>query len=245
MNILGVIPARFKSTRFPGKPLVDISGKPMIWWVYQHCVDSNVFSDIVVATDDERILRSCNENNIKAILTSENNETGMDRMGEVSLSINADIYVDIQGDEPLLEPDTIANAVIPLIENPSIQVSNLMTRITNPSDIINSTIPKVVTCSDGRCVFLSRSPIPYPKGSLKIPYYKQVCVYGVTPAALHQFYNYGKKFGKAPLEQIEDIELLRYIELNIPIHFIEVNSHTIAVDTPKDLDKVRSIMALK
>lgn len=244
MNILGVIPARYKSTRFPGKPLVDISGRPMIWWVYKHCVDANIFTDVIVATDDERILQSCKTHKIKAIITSESNQTGMDRMGEVALSIKADMYVDIQGDEPLLEPETIAKAVMPVIENPSIQVTNLMTKITNPSDIINSTIPKVVTCSDGRCVFLSRSPIPYPKGSLEVPYYKQVCVYGVSPTALGLFYNYGKKFGKSSLEQIEDIELLRFIELDIPVHFIEVESNTIAVDTPKDLEKVRKTLAL-
>lgn len=244
MNILGVIPARFKSTRFPGKPLVDISGKPMIWWVYKHCIEANVFSDIVIATDDERILQSCKKHNIKAVLTSENNQTGMDRMGEVALSIKADIYVDIQGDEPLLEPNIIAQAVMPIIENPNIQVTNLMTKITNPSDIINSTIPKVVTCSDGRCVFLSRSPIPYPKGSLDVPYYKQVCVYGVTPNALDLFYKYGKKYGKSSIEQIEDIELLRFVELDIPVYFIEVESNSIAVDTPKDLEKVREILAI-
>lgn len=244
MNILGVIPARYKSTRFPGKPLVDISGKPMIWWVYKHCMEANVFSDVVIATDDERILQSCNKHNIKAIMTSENNQTGMDRMGEVALSIKADIYVDIQGDEPLLEPDTITKAVMPMIENPNIQVTNLMTKITNPSDIINATIPKVVTCSDGRCAFLSRSPIPYPKGSLDVPYYKQVCVYGVSSRALDLFYEYGRNIGKSILEQFEDIELLRFIELNIPVHYIEVKSDSIAVDTPKDLEKVRRILAL-
>ena len=245
MKIIGVIPARYQSSRFPGKPLADICGKPMIWWVYQQCKKVEDFDAVYVATDDEKIFNTCKELGVEVIMTSDTHKTGTDRVGEVARKIPADLIVNIQGDEPLLEPSTIKAAIEPFYSNPSLQVSNLMTRIHDPVDAINFTVPKVITNKEGIGIYLTRATAPYPKGSIDYSYYKQVCVYGFTPEALQFFCDYGMKYGKAKIEVIEDIEILRFIENGYKVQFIEVNSDTVAVDTPNDLEKVRAIVANK
>lgn len=237
MKIIAVIPARYKSSRFEGKPLADIHGKPMIWWVYQQASKVKLFDEIFIATDDVRIEKACKELNLKTIMTSSIHSTGTDRVCEVSNIVKADIIVNIQGDEPMIEPENIEKAIIPLIERSELSVTNLMTKILNPLDLINVTVPKVVTNSEGVGIYLSRSPIPYPKGNLNASYYKQVCVYGFRPDAL-KFYSNTQR---GALEVIEDIDILRFIEGGFKVQFIEVDSQTIAVDTPLDLELVREI----
>ena len=245
MKIIGVIPARYQSSRFPGKPLCDICGKPMIWWVYQQCKKVKELDEVYVATDDKRIYDTCIENDMKAIMTSSEHRTGTDRLGEVAEMIEADLYVNIQGDEPLLEPSTIQKAILPFFTNPELKVSNLMTKIDNPVDAVNFTVPKVITNKEGIGIFLTRAAAPFPKGSISYSYYKQVCVYGFKPEALKFYCDYGKKYGKAKIEEIEDIEILRFIENGYKVQYIEVDSDTVAVDTPNDLEKVRKIVAEK
>ena len=240
MKIIAVIPARYKSSRFEGKPLADICGKLMIQRVYEKTLQVREFSDVYVATDDERIHNACLERDMKCIMTSTQHRTGTDRIGEVASCIPADLYVNIQGDEPLIEPETIRKAILPFIENPDtdIEVTNLMTEIHSPVDLINFTVPKVIAAKDGRGVYLTRSAAPFPKGNIDAHYYKQVCVYGFTPSALQFYCDYGKKYGKAKIEAVEDIEILRFIENGYRVQFIEVDSDTIAVDTPNDLQRV-------
>ena len=238
MKIVGVIPARYKSSRFPGKPLADICGKPMIWWVYQQAKKVEDFSEVYVATDDKKIFDACVSYDIKVIMTSEKHQTGTDRVGEVAEKISADLYVNIQGDEPLLESETIFAAIKPFYSDENLQVSNLMTKIKNPVDVVNVTVPKVLTNKDGIAIYLTRTTAPSPKGSVTFDYYKQVCVYGFRPKALKFFCDYGKNFGKSRLEKIEDIEILRFIENGYKVKYIEVESETVAVDTPQDLAKV-------
>lgn len=245
MKVIGVIPARYLSSRFPGKPLADICGKPMIWWVYQQCIKSKYLDEVYVATDSDLIEEACRALNLNVVLTSKDHKTGTDRVGEVANKIKADIIVNIQGDEPLLEPDTIDAAIIPFFSNPSLEITNLMTKIKNPVDVVNCTIPKVITNKEGIGVFLTRSMAPYPKGSIQYDFYKQVCVYGFRPDALDFFCKYGKKYGKAKIEAIEDIEILRFIENGYRVQFVEVDSNTIAVDTQNDLEKVKQIVKLK
>lgn len=245
MKIIGIIPARYQSSRFEGKPLADICGKPMIWWVYNKAVQVEDFSEVYVATDDIRIQKVCQEYGMNVIMTSEKHKTGTDRIAEVAEKMEADLYVNIQGDEPLIEPETIRKAILPFYQSDDLEVSNLMTVIDNPVDVINCTIPKVVTNKKNIGVFLSRNPVPYPKGELEYNYYKQVCVYGFKPSALKFYSEYGKKYGKAKIESIEDIEILRFIENGFQVQFIEVDSDTVAVDTPKDLEKVCKIMENK
>ena len=245
MNIIGVIPARYKSSRFAGKPLADICGKPMIWWVYQQCMKVEDLNSVYVATDDEKIFSVCNSLGINVIMTSDLHKTGTDRVGEVARKIPADLIINIQGDEPLLEPETIKSAIKPFYTDENLQVSNLMTKIKNPVDVVNFTVPKVITNKDGIGIYLTRATAPYPKGSIDYSYYKQVCVYGFKPQALQFFCDYGIKYGKAKIEAIEDIEILRFIENGYKVQYIEVNSETVAVDTPNDLEKVREIVSEK
>ena len=245
MKIIGVIPARYQSSRFPGKPLADICGKPMIWWVYQQCMKVEDFDEVYVATDDDKVFSACTELGVKVIMTSDTHRTGTDRIGEVARKIPADLIVNIQGDEPLLEPATIKAAIEPFYHNPDLQISNLMAKITDPIDVVNCTVPKVITNRDGIGVYLTRATAPYPKGSLDYAYYKQVCVYGFKPEALQFYCDYGMTYGKAKVEAVEDIEILRFIENGYKVQYIEVDSETVAVDTPNDLQKVRAIVEAK
>lgn len=241
MKIIGIIPARYQSSRFEGKPLANILGKPMIWWVYQQAIKAESLDEVFVATDDKRIEQACIENNINVIMTSSEHKTGTDRIGEVARKIKADLYVNIQGDEPMIEPQTISKAIEPFFTDENLQISNLMTKITDPVDVVNFTVPKVITNKDNIGIYLTRSTTPYPKGSIDYCYYKQVCVYGFTPDALEFFCNSPR--GK--IEQIEDIEILRFIEAGYRVQFVEVESDTVAVDTKKDLEKVRVLMQEK
>jgi 3-deoxy-manno-octulosonate cytidylyltransferase (CMP-KDO synthetase) len=236
MNIAAVIPARYESSRFQGKPLQDICGKLMIERVYLQARQVAEFNAVYVATDDERIYRSCSERGVPCIMTSVEHKTGTDRVGEVAEKIPADLYVNIQGDEPLIEPETIRAAITPFLEDcdTPIQVTNLMTRIHDPVDLINVTVPKVIASGTGRGVYLTRTAAPFPKGCINAKYYKQVCVYGFRPEAL-RFYCQSPR---GTVESIEDIEILRFIEAGYHVHYIEVNSQTIAVDTPNDLERV-------
>lgn len=238
MKIIGVIPARYKSSRFPGKPLADIAGKPMIYWVYQQCKKVDDFDEVYVATDDELIFDTCKELGVEVIMTSDTHRTGTDRIGEVAMKIPADLIVNIQGDEPLIEPETIRQAILPFYDNPDLQISNLMTKIKDPVDVVNFTVPKVIVNKENIGVYLTRATAPYPKGSIDYSYYKQVCVYGFKPEALKFYCDYGMKYGKARVEAIEDIEILRFIENGYKVQYIEVDSETIAVDTQNDLERV-------
>lgn len=245
MKIIGVIPARYASSRFPGKPLADICGKPMIWWVYQQCKKVDDFDEVYIATDDQRIMDAAEKYGMKAIMTSDKHKTGTDRIGEVAEKIPADLYVNIQGDEPMIEPETIRKAITPFYDNPSLEITNLMTKIHDPVDVVNFTVPKVIVNKDNIGVYLTRSTAPYPKGSIDYSYYKQVCVYGFKPDTLKFYCDYGKKYGKARVEAIEDIEILRFIENGYKVQYVEVDSCTVAVDTQNDLEKVRRIVAEK
>lgn len=238
MKIIGVIPARYKSSRFEGKPLADICGKPMIWWVYQQAIKANGLNEVYVATDDKRIENACNELGINVIMTSSKHKTGTDRVGEVATKIKADVYINIQGDEPLINPKSIDLAIEPFYNNrDEIFITNGMTEIKKHYEITDNTVPKVVVNNEGNGVFLSRLPIPYPKGK-DTKYYKQVCVYGFTPKALEFYCN----SQRGRIEEIEDIEILRFIEQGYKVKFIEVDNDTIAVDTKEDLERVREFM---
>lgn len=242
MKIIGVIPARYASSRFPGKPLADIEGKPMIWWVYNQCKKVDEFAEVYVATDSEKIAEACDDYGICYIMTSDKHKTGTDRVGEVAEKIPADLIVNIQGDEPLVEPDTIKAVIKPFLIQSDIMITNLMTKISDPIDVVNFTVPKVITNKDGIGIYVTRATAPYPKGSIAYSYFKQVCVYGFKPEALKFFCDYGKTYGKGKVEAVEDIEILRFIENGYKVQFIEVDSNTIAVDTLNDLEKVRELV---
>ena len=243
MKIVCVIPARYKSSRFPGKPLADICGKPMIWYVYQQCMKVRAFDKVVVATDDERIKAACEDASMACLMTSDQHMTGTDRVAEVAANIPGDLYVNVQGDEPLVRLDVIHTVVEPFsLPGFDKQVTNLMAPIHDPVDLINTTVVKVVTKADGTGMFLSRAAIPYPKGNLSIQYYKQLGIYAFSRDALAFYRDYGKAHGKARIEKIEDVEMLRFIENGWDVQFISVNETSIAVDTPSDLERVRALI---
>jgi len=240
MKVVGIIPARYASSRFHGKPLADICGKPMVWWVYKQAKKVSFFDEVYVATDDILISTQVEELGGKAILTSSKHPTGTDRVAEVAETIDADWYINIQGDEPLIEPETIEAILYPVQQGQckdDVHVINLMAQIKDPVDAINPTIPKVIAGDDGRGIYLTRGTSPHPKGSIEYCYYKQLGVYAFTPSALSFF----KDSPRGKIERIEDIEILRFIESGWHVKYVEVETQSIAVDTPKDLEKVRNI----
>ncbi len=239
LRILGVIPSRFESSRLPGKPLKDICGKPMVWWVYQLAKKVEGLTDVVVATDDNRIVDKCTDLGIPTIMTSKDCPTGTDRVAEVASKIPADIYITIQGDEPLLEPSVIQTLIDLISDDQQIVCATLKTEFHNPVDVVNQTTPKVVEDVDGNIMLFSRAPIPYPKASLDYKYYKPMGVYGFRPETLRKYVS----LDRTPLEKIEDIELLRLLENGVKIRITEVTSKTIAVDTEKDLNRVINVIA--
>lgn len=237
IKIIGVIPARYNSSRLPGKPLADICGRPMVWWVYQQALKVDRLNDVYVATDDKRIADVCEEYSLKYIMTSERHSNGTDRVAEVADKIVADIYVTIQGDEPLLEPSVIDTVIDTILSSPEIPCATLKTEYKNPVDVVNGTTPKVVCDVNEDILLFSRSPIPYPKASLDYTYYKPIGVYAFKRPIL-KFYS---TLERGRIEKIEDIELLRLVENGVKIRVGKVDSDTIAVDTGKDLDRVRNI----
>lgn len=242
MKIIGIIPARYMSSRFQGKPLADINGKPMIWWVYKQVEKVKQLSEIYVATDDERIKATCDEFGMNVIMTSSNHKTPTDRIHEVSDKIEADLYLSINGDEPLIDPKVIEK-VIPTkaVSKDELFVQNIITVIKDPVEVVDSTNLKVVANEKGEGIYISRNPVPYPKGSMDCKYKKHVGVYAFNKLALDFYVN--TKRGN--IEKIEDIDLLRYIENGQKVQFVEANCNTLSVDNPKDLDRVKQIISKK
>ena len=240
--IIGVIPARYKSSRFPGKPLEDICGKPMVVRVWEQASKAKNLDAIYVATDDERIEAVCKYHGINVLLTSDKCRTGTDRVAEVAAKFHGDdIYVNIQGDEPLIDPAAIDWFILQVSKcSPKYHVFNSMIEVFDPLELINPTVPKVVVNRDSDAVYFSRAPIPFPKSPLAMSgrcYYKQLGMYAFSAEALSAF----AAFEEGILEAIEGVEILRFIENNWRIKMISVVSDSIAVDTPDDLQKVRML----
>lgn len=241
MNIVGVIPARYASTRFPGKPLTDICGKPMIWWVYQQVKKVKELSEVFVATDDYRIKVECEKYNIKVLMTRSNHPDHIARVQEVSDIINADMYVCINGDEPLIDNNAISKVIKKAISVKNPFFIGAFRYLSDPAETIDSANIKIVTNKENRAVYISRTPIPFPKGTLLFQYKKYVGIECFTKEALDFFIN----TQKGELENIEDIDHLRFLENNKCLIFEQVNSESISVDTQKDLEKVIQIIKNK
>ncbi|WP_432996549.1 3-deoxy-manno-octulosonate cytidylyltransferase [Treponema socranskii] len=234
---MGVIPARYASTRFPGKPLADIKGKPMIWWVYQQAIKVKDFYDVYVATDDERIQDVCIKYGIKVVMTKNDHPTHVDRIHEVSEKINADYYVVVCGDEPLISPQTI-ESVLPASrsDDNEMYAGGLCRYFTDPAEVIDPANIKVVTNDNDECILLSRSPVPFPYKTVMFKYKKVVGVECYNKKALDFFVSTPKGY----LENIEDVTLQRFIENKIHIKYRLIHSISLSVDTPRDLEKVIS-----
>lgn len=236
MRIVAVIPARYHSSRLKGKPLADICGKPMIWWVYRQAGQAAGIDEIYVATDHEEIRQVCRQYDIPCHLTPPGCPTSTERVYEVAKLVPADVYVCINGDEPLIDPRVIEKILPDRVEG--FFAANLMTKIENPVEAVDESNIKVVADARGNALYFSRSPIPHPKADIRFSYYKHVGVLAYSPEALRFF----AQTGKGAVEAVEDINELRFLEHGRPLRMIPVESHSLSVDTPKDLEYVRGII---
>lgn len=235
-HIIGIIPARYKSSRLPGKPLIELCGKPMIIWVAELTSIALGRENTYVATEDQRIYDLVEEYGFKAVLTSDEHPTGTDRLAEVAAKIEADIYINIQGDEPTLDPASIQKVIDAKLANDH-AVINAMACMSADEDPASVNIPKVVCNEALQMMYMSRLPVPGFKSPENKPsrYYKQVCIYAFNR---DQLLGYGKMKRKSAVEQSEDIEILRFFELGIPVQMVEVNANTYAVDVESDVSVV-------
>lgn len=243
MKVAGIIPARYGSSRLPGKPLMEICGKPMIWWVYHRCEEISSLDQIWVATDDERILGTCRKEGIPAVMTSPHHATAANRLWEAARQIPADFYIQLNGDEPLLSPHAVAAAIpqarIPLDREYG---TNIITPIYDPVQVLDDSNIKVVFDENFRALYMSRRPIPHPFGSLDVIYYKHVGIIGYNRKML-DFYAASEP---GRLERIEGIDTLRFLDYGKELQLIPVEHlESLSVDTGKDLERVRVMIHKK
>ena len=234
--MLGVIPARLASTRLPRKVLRTIAGKPMLTWVYEAARACPQLSEVLVATDSSEVAELCERNGWPFQLTSPDLPSGTDRVHAVSQLVHADIYVNIQGDEPLLKPEHLASLLSPFAR-PHVEVSTLKVLCT-AENISNPNAVKVVTAMDGRALYFSRATIPYDRDQNNPQYWKHIGLYAYRKAALERF----PTLPASTLEQSERLEQLRFLENGISLYVEPTDFDTIGVDTEDDLSRVEAIL---
>lgn len=238
IKTLGVIPARFGSTRFEGKPLAEINGKTMIEWVYKRACKSNL-DKVIVATDDSRIYEKVIDFGGEAIYTSKEHNTGTDRIAEVAEKLgDYNIIINIQGDEPLIEPEMINSLIEPFKNDKTLKMGTLKHKITNPDEIQNENIVKVATDLYDFALYFSRSAIPFLRTKGNIDYYRHIGIYGYEREFLLKY----AKLQQTPLEKSESLEQLRALENGYKIKVINTPFNVKGVDTPKDLEDVVSFI---
>ena len=238
MRVIGVIPARMGSSRFPGKPLVAIGGRPMIEHVYRGTVACALVDEVVVATCDAEIARAAAGFGARVIMTSAAHERASDRVAEACERLEADVAVMVQGDEPMVQPGMIAATAQPLLENPRIDCVNLAASIRTETESLDPNTIKVVISRSGQAMYFSRRAIP--AGVVPGEMFKQVCVIGFRRHSLRQF----ARLPQGPLERAESIDMLRFLENDRPVHMVITPVQTQAVDTPDDRDRVAVLMGL-
>lgn len=240
MKILGIIPARYASTRFPGKPLVQIHGKSMIQRVYEQAKKANGLSEVIVATDDERIAEEVNNFGGNFIITRHEHQSGTDRCAEVAAAFpDFTAVINIQGDEPYIDPGQI-ELLISCFQDPDVQLATLVKKIHTEEELFNVNIPKVLLNSRQQAIYFSRQTLPYIRGAQKefwmekFEFYKHIGIYAYTYQALQSI----TKLAPSPLELAESLEQLRWIENGYQIQTRVTTIETIAIDTPDDLNKI-------
>ncbi len=236
MKVIAVIPARLASTRLPRKMLREIAGRPLIVVVYEAVRSSPLLADVIVATDSEEILAVCRKQGWNAQMTSPAHRSGTERVHEVSDRVAADIYINVQGDEPLVRPEHIA-ALIHVMDNPAAQVGTVMTPAAE-TDIPNPNAVKIVTDLTGRALYFSRATIPFDRDGLRPRYCKHLGLYAYRKAALDRFVT----LPESSLEKSERLEQLRFLENGIPIFAGETPFDSVGVDTEEDLQRVIEIL---
>jgi 3-deoxy-manno-octulosonate cytidylyltransferase (CMP-KDO synthetase) len=232
-----IIPARYESSRFPGKPLAMIDGIPMIRRVWKKCIEVLPVEDVLIATDSENIYDFCINNSMEVIMTPYC-MTGTDRVYQASLGLDADIFINVQGDEPLIDPNDIKTIIDYSKKNPDFVV-NAMCELSSQREFNSISIPKVVVNLKGELMYMSRSPIPITKEKKMVKSYKQVCIYAFPKKHLKSFAGQSKK---TPVECIEDIEIIRFLEMGETVKMVEVSQSSIAVDYPEDIRRVENAL---
>ncbi|MDP6124219.1 MAG: 3-deoxy-manno-octulosonate cytidylyltransferase [Candidatus Latescibacteria bacterium] len=206
-SVIGVIPARYGSSRLPGKPLAQVAGRPLIEWVWQNSQKSSV-DDLVVATDDERIVDAVEKFGGKAMMTSSDHLTGTDRVAEAARNTDSDIVVCIQGDQPFLDPVMIDETIGPMLDDPTLMMGTLMHLIEGDDLLADTSVVKAVTALDGTALYFSRSLIPHPYGGQQMPVYEHIGLYSYRRKFLEKF----TRWEPTPLELQESLEQLRALE---------------------------------
>lgn len=242
MKVLGVIPARFKSTRLEGKVLKDIAGKPMVQHVYERALKAACLDQLLVATEDERVLTAVQRFGGRAVMTAEKHASGTDRVAEVAAEIDADVVVNIQGDEPLLDPRMIDELVAPFTSNPELEMVTLKKPVLEESEFTDPNVVKVVTDRSGFALYFSRSLIPYPRyRTEEFKVFEHIGLYAYSRPCLLTL----TSLEPTPLEKVESLEQLRALENGIRIFLVETHcrGQLVSVDTQADLEKVCRILA--
>lgn len=238
-SCVAIIPARYESRRFPGKPLVDLNGRPLIEHVYRRASAVPGIAQVVVATDDRRIAEAVERFGGIARLTSRAHASGTDRLAEVARELAYDLIVNVQGDEPLIAPRSIADALGPFAAHPSLQLATLRHRITDPADLADPNVVKVVVDREGFALYFSRSPIPFAfDDAERAVAYKHIGLYVYRRETLLRL----SALKPTPLEQSERLEQLRALEYGYRMLAVETIHDSIGVDTPADLDRVRRVL---
>ncbi|MFC2076589.1 3-deoxy-manno-octulosonate cytidylyltransferase [candidate division KSB1 bacterium] len=243
-RIVGIIPCRMGSTRFPGKPLAAILGRPMVEHVYKRAARSTALSRVLVATDSEEIKDAVEAFSGEAVMTKPDHPSGTDRVAEAAEGIDADIIVNIQGDEPALAPEIIGQAVGPLLDDNAIVMSTLVRRITDPDELIDDRLAKVALAANGDALYFSRGPVPFSRGGAgsidlqTTPCYRHIGLYVFRRDFLFTF----TTLPPSHLELVEGLEMLRALENGYPIRTVLTTNDSHGVDTPEDIPKVEAIL---
>ncbi len=245
MNIVGIIPARFQSTRFPGKPLIDIGGKSMIQRVYEQSKKSTSLADVVVATDDERIEQHIKTFGGNVVMTNKNHQSGTDRCFEAiqKFSSSVDVIINIQGDEPFIHPEQI-DLVASCFDSNSVQIATLVKKISMNEELFDANTPKVLFNKNKEAIYFSRQTIPYIRGKeqtgwlKQFTFYKHIGIYGYTTKVLKEI----TALKQSPLELAEALEQLRWIENGYKIKVEITELESVAIDTPDDLKKLETFL---
>ncbi|MEJ2113514.1 MAG: 3-deoxy-manno-octulosonate cytidylyltransferase [Flavobacteriaceae bacterium] len=238
MKIISMIPARYAASRFPGKLMQDLGGKSVILQTYNATVDTNLFDDVFVVTDSEIIFKEITSNGGKAIMSKKEHECGSDRIAEAVENMDIDIVINVQGDEPFTDKESLAKLinVFKTDEENKIDLASLMVQITDENEINNPNTVKVVVDQSDFALYFSRSPIPYPRDkSVGVKYYKHKGIYAFRKEAILDFY----KLPMKTLEASEKLEQLRYLEYGKRIKMVETNVQGIEIDTPEDLERAK------
>ena len=242
-KIVAVVPARYGSTRFPGKMIAQIAGKPVVWHTYQQVLRSELVSEVIIAADDNRILEALEPFDVPVVMTRPDHQSGTDRIAEVAANLDADIIVNVQGDEPLIDPHTVDEAIRPLLENPDIPMGTVKRKITDLEMVIDPNVVKVIVDNRGRAIYFSRLPIPYIRDEADRKgatghHWQHIGLYVFRREFVMQF----AKMAQTPLEKLEKLEQLRVLENGYDIAVVETEHESVGVDTPEDLERVRALI---